>query len=463
MKHAIITVGLGFGDEGKGATVDYLTRKYEADLIVRYCGGSQAGHNVELPDGRRHTFSQFGAGTLAGGRARPRTYLGPQVIIDPLAMAREAQHLVDLGVQDPASLLTIHPRCLVTTPWLKILNQLRELSRGDAKHGSCGQGMGETRSYWLKYGEDAVFSADLRRMNSLRHKLELQRQRTLLEYQDLVEATGAVFLEELDIWNLNSEDAALGLNAALLDGVVIDSAIPDYQTAIFEGAQGVLLDEYRGFHPYTTWSTVTPHHAWELIHQMGVEAVAVLGITRAYSTRHGEGPLPTNCEELTARLRDKGNPWNRWQGNLRSGWLDLTLLRYAAAVAGPLDGIVVNHLDQIGDIACQACEAYRNAVLVPAPCPNLNWQSRLTEQLRVAEPVLSTVTPDEIVHSLGGIAPVVVSGDGPTYRQRTSTELRFRKRLDSEESRSVDQREHHISEATLRDGTPAHTSAIVYA
>src|SRR5260370_41699717 len=112
MKGAIIAVGLGFGAEGKGATVDYLTRRYEADLIVRYCGGSQAGHNVQLPDGRRHTFSQFGAGTLAElGDTRPRTYLGPHVIIDPLAMAREAQHLIELGVQHPGRLLTIHPRC----------------------------------------------------------------------------------------------------------------------------------------------------------------------------------------------------------------------------------------------------------------------------------------------------------------------------------------------------------------
>src|SRR3954470_15099318 len=110
MRRAIITVGLGFGDEGKGATVDYLARKYEADLVVRYCGGSQAGHNVELPDGRRHTFSQFGAGTLSG--ARPRTYLGPNVVIDPPALLREAEHLSGLGVADATSLVTVHPRCL---------------------------------------------------------------------------------------------------------------------------------------------------------------------------------------------------------------------------------------------------------------------------------------------------------------------------------------------------------------
>src|SRR5690349_7946013 len=97
MKRAVITVGLGFGDEGKGAAVDYLTRHFEADLVVRYCGGCQAGHNVQLPDGRRHTFSQFGAGTLAGAR----TYLGPNVVIDPPAMLREAEHLSELGVSNP--------------------------------------------------------------------------------------------------------------------------------------------------------------------------------------------------------------------------------------------------------------------------------------------------------------------------------------------------------------------------
>src|SRR5260370_32610129 len=109
MKGAIIAVGLGFGAEGKGATVDYLARKYEADLVVRYCGGSQAGHNVQLPDGRRHTFAQFGAGTLAATPAGPRSYLGPNVIIDPPALAREARHLTGLCVRNPPQLLTIHP------------------------------------------------------------------------------------------------------------------------------------------------------------------------------------------------------------------------------------------------------------------------------------------------------------------------------------------------------------------
>jgi adenylosuccinate synthase len=428
MKRAIITVGLGFGDEGKGATVDYLTRRYEADLVVRYCGGSQAGHNVQLPDGRRHTFSQFGAGTLAASSESPRTYLGPHVIIDPPAMVREARHLVELGVRDPDRLLTIHPRCLVTTPWLKMLNQFRELSRGGAKHGSCGQGIGEARSYWLKYGDQAVFAGDLRELSILRHKLELQRQRTLLEYQDVVESVPGSILQEMNIWDLNSEAAAEALNAALPDGATIDDEVPPCHTVIFEGAQGILLDEYRGFHPYTTWSTVTPHHAWEFIERMQVEAVAVLGITRSYTTRHGEGPLPTFARALTDRLKDAGNPWNPWQGNLRCGWLDLPLLRYAAAIAGPLDGIVVNHLDQVDDNCWQICKAYRGATLSPAESPNLTWQSRLTEQLRLAEPVCSPSSRDGIIRSLSEIAPALITSTGPTHLERSSEVVPFRKR-----------------------------------
>jgi adenylosuccinate synthase len=428
MKRAIITVGLGFGDEGKGATVDYLTRQYDADLIVRYCGGSQAGHNVQLPDGRRHTFSQFGAGTLAETPARPRTYLGPAVIIDPVALAREAEHLTELGVHDPADLVTIHPRCLVTTPWLKLLNQLRELSRGKERHGSCGQGIGEARAYWLKYGADAVFVSDLRDLSILRDKLELQRQRALLELQEFIDRIREDALQGFDIWERNAASVARDLDEALPEGVNIDAAVLSYETAIFEGAQGVLLDEYRGFHPHTTWNTVTPHHAWELIDIMDVEAVAVLGITRAYTTRHGEGPLPTFSPELTARLEDPGNPWNRWQGKFRCGWLDLPLLRYAVAVAGPLDGIVVNHLDQVRDDDCRVCEAYRNATLTPAAAPQLSWQSRLTQELAKAEPILRKVDADSLLDTLEHIAPVVMTGLGPTCLERNGRELAFRQR-----------------------------------
>jgi adenylosuccinate synthase len=425
VKRAVITVGLGFGDEGKGVAVDFLARELEAELVVRYCGGSQAGHNVELPDGRRHTFSQFGAGTLAPHC--PRTYLGPAVVIDPPAMHREARHLEALGVADPHSLVTVHPSCLVTTPWLKLLNRLRELHRGDARHGSCGQGIGEARHYWLRYGRDAVTAADLLAPDGLRDKLELQRQRVLLEAQPLIAGLPADGGHDLggDVWDTSAEDLAGELTEPLALGVTTAADVPAHRTAILEGAQGVLLDEYRGFPPYTTWSTVTPHHAWELVGRMGSEAVAVLGITRSYATRHGAGPLPTYSADLTGRLADPGNPWNRWQGAMRCGWPDLPLLRYAAAAAGPLDGLVVNHVDHTAAEG-MVCVEYRDGDPEPAAAPNLAWQERLTKRLESAEPVVVRASIADLLDRLGNVAPVVVTGTGPTHADRTCSGLKFR-------------------------------------
>ncbi|VTT99138.1 adenylosuccinate synthetase : Adenylosuccinate synthetase OS=Oscillochloris trichoides DG-6 GN=purA PE=3 SV=1: Adenylsucc_synt [Gemmataceae bacterium] len=428
MRRAVITVGLGFGDEGKGATVDFLTRDLGADLVVRYCGGSQAGHNVELPDGRRHTFSQFGAGTLAPSPAK--TYLGPACVIDPPAMLREARHLAELGVRDPLRLATVHPDCLVATPWLRLLNRARELARGDARHGSCGQGVGEARSYWLRYGRDAVTAGDLRAPDALAAKLELQRQRVLLELQPVAEACDPVALRELvrEVGELSAADAARELCESAFREVAVSADVPPHRTAILEGAQGVLLDEYRGFHPFTTWSTVTAHHAWEMVERLGSEAVSVLGLTRAYHTRHGAGPLPTHSADLTAKLPDPGNPWNAWQGTLRCGWLDLVLLRYAVGVTGPLDGIVVNHLDHVGT-GFRLCDSYEGGELVPSAFPDLAWQARLTAQVQAAKPVLTPAGPDDVVRALGSVmAPVVIRGSGPTHRDRQNLGLTFRKR-----------------------------------
>jgi adenylosuccinate synthase len=116
------------------------------------------------------------------------------------------------------------------------------------------------------------------------------------------------------------------------------------------------------------------------------------------------------------------------QGSLPCGWLDLPPVRYAAAVAGPLDGIVVNHLDQVRQTDCRVCEAYRNVTLTPSGAPQLSWQSHLTQELFRAEPVLSPATPDQIVRSLSELAPVVITSTGPTYQQRELAKLPFRKR-----------------------------------
>jgi adenylosuccinate synthase len=401
MKKAIITVGLGFGDCGKGATVDYLARKHNAELVVRYSGGSQAGHNVELPDGFRHTFSQYGAGTLAG----VPTYLGRHVIINPPAMEREHNHLFKYIQRDTAlGQFCVHPKCLVSTPIQQALNQAKEIARGENRHGSCGHGIGETRSYWLKYGSDAVVAIDLidAYKSVLKDKLELMRQRLLPEFPTIEQKAKSDLSVRCMANQLRSANYLFGISSPHLD---------DHDTVIFEGAQGVLLDETHGFQPHTTWSTVTPQHALEMCEEEGCEDVTVLGVTRAYATRHGAGPFPT--EDNRAFLTDPGNPPNQWQEFLRVGYLDLVMLRYATECCGRLDGMIVNHLDQIvPDGKRKVCTSYKP--------PHGGPDNHLAEwwNLSNAVPVYEDMSRDEWMGKLNEIAPVVLTGHGPTWKDR---------------------------------------------
>lgn len=441
MKRAVIVQGLGFGDEGKGATVDFLTRELAADLVIRYCGGSQAGHNVVLPDGRRHAFAQFGAGALAGAA----TYLGEQMIINLPAMHKEAQHLQEMTGEDPFLKLLVHPRALVSTVYHQQLNHLRELSRGASRHGSCGHGIGETRNYWIKYGHDALFAADLNDRETLVGKLELLRQRALLEAQDLVE-----HIASEDRWRLNIfMEPVLELAATLQQmakPLAMNAAVPAFTTAIFEGAQGVLLDEWRGFHPHTTWSTVTLHHALAMIRQIHVEEGCTLGVTRTYMTRHGAGPLPTWSPELDARLADSGNPTNAWQGTIRCGWLDLVLLAYAGeTIGGPLDGLVVNCLDHLDGIAPQVCVGYKRSPgmqvnrLPVSPMPWLAAQEKLTEMLGRAVPICRQISSEMLCDALASaLAPTAMTGTGPTWLDKTLRNVRFRPLAKQESPRHLD-------------------------
>lgn len=413
MKRAFVTVGLGFGDEGKGATVDYLCRKMKADLVVRYCGGSQCGHNVELPGGLRHCFSQFGSGTLAG----VPTYVGHNVIIYPEAMRNEAQHLKEIGVSSPWELITVNPSCLVTTPYTRAMNCIRESARGNSKHGSCGHGIGETRSYWLKYGQDSIFAKDLElksgptNRDKLRDKLEAMRQRYMLELEGIGEPT--TYEQIFDV-PVNSLVKSIKESCPLLR--IRD--MPDYETAIFEGAQGVLLDEWNGFYPYVTWSTVTTHHAKELTSDA---EVTVIGCTRPYTTRHGAGPLPNEDSALAKRINDIGNPWNQWQDTFRAAWLNVPLLMYAAQVVGKIDFLAVSCLDHLKNIQPRVSES------------TFDWWDKLKPTQRRIKNMekngkilksenfkLRNVSQLELMQILNKVAPVGIEGRGPTWENRIS-------------------------------------------
>ena len=404
MPHAFLTVDLGFGDAGKGTVVDYLTRAKGAHTVVRYNGGAQAAHRVVCADGREHVFAQFGSGALAGAA----THLSRFMLIDPPAMIEEERHLRSLGVADSWGHTTIDRGALVITPFQRAANRLGELARGDGRHGSCGMGVGETAVDHLAHGDQSLFAGDLHDADALRAKLRFLRAVNLDKVRRLppaalaspqASAEFAVLLDDALLDWLVDDYRAFARTARIVEGGHLHTILARPGAVIFEGAQGALLDEWRGFHPHTTWSTTTLANAERLLEEAGYAGeVQRIGITRGYTTRHGAGPLPTEDAALAQLLPDARNDHGAWQGGFRVGWLDLVLLRYACEVVGRLDWLAVTCLDRLRDLpAIKLCDAYRcdslltDRIAIGATPQDLEYQEQLTRFLQRCAPVLEAV------------------------------------------------------------------------
>lgn len=410
----IIVVDLGFGDAGKGATVDRLcspAAALDVAAVVRFNGGAQAAHNV-VAGGRHHTFSQFGSGTLSG----IPTVLSRHVLVEPIALAAEARALAALGIADPLRLLHVDARALLTTPIHVAANRAREDARGAGRHGSCGKGIGETASYALDH-PDAPTVGDCRDPKVLRHKLSDLHSC----YRPLLGNRSVPDVDEM---------VALYREFAAAVRITDDGDLTDLAgrgRLVFEGAQGVLLDEWRGFHPHTTWSTVEPSNARRMLADLGRDG-AVLGVTRTYTTRHGAGPHPTEDAALTAALPEPHNGTGAYQGAFRVGHLDEVLLRYAVDVCGGLDGLAVTHLDAPARAAAagtpiRVCRRYRATDRLPVGrWRDLHHQQRLTELLNSVDVELAPL-PGDVPAWMEEITgtPVVLVADGPDRADRHIT------------------------------------------
>lgn len=358
MRKATIVSGLGFGDEGKGSIVDWLCRNQKGSLIVRFNGGAQAAHNVVTPAGVHHTFRQFGSGSLVPG---VKTHLSRFMLVNPLALWVEAG---ELSVKSPLEPITIDEDALVITPYHQAANRLREIARGMARHGSCGFGIGETMADSLDYPDQALRMGDLAHPEIMLNKLEFIRHLKLDQLRDVISLTDdieeASVLTDLHLSRTVVDFAKTFIKKIkIVSGDYLSEQLQQDSHVIFEGAQGVLLDEWYGFHPYTTWSTATNLNANTLLSEAGYDGdVNRLGLLRAYMTRHGAGPLVTEDETLIDMIPDAHNENNLWQQGFRIGHFDLVAARYALSLADDIDSLVITNLDRLmnGRHAWICCE-----------------------------------------------------------------------------------------------------------
>ncbi len=366
-QQAIFIADLGFGDAGKGTITDYLTRRCHAHTIVRYNGGPQAAHTVVDTTGKVHTFSQFASGMFLPATI---TLLSRFMLLNPLNMLKEARHLETCGVPNALQRVLIDRRAKVITPFQRSLNRLREIARAANRHGSCGEGVGECMADALTYGNAILCAGDITDRPTLIHKLRfLQdiKNQEFAELQPLLPRTDEVQLESAFLTDPAClEDCAdvyqyFAQKVELVDEAGIHTRFALPGTILFEGAQGVLLDENYGFTPYTTWSTTTFANADTLVQENSYMGnISRLGVTRTYATRHGAGPLPTEDPALAEVLPEPHNSWNDWQQTFRRGYYDFVMARYARELLGKLDYLAVTHADQLASIpAGRVCAAYR--------------------------------------------------------------------------------------------------------
>jgi adenylosuccinate synthase len=337
-KHTcVVVVGAQWGDEGKGKLVDVLAER--ADLVIRYQGGANAGHTVVVGD-RQFVLHQIPSGILHG---QATCIVGNGVVLDPETFFAELDQLGTQGI-DIAGRLFVSDRAHLVLPYHKLLDQASEKQQ---QIGTTGRGIGPT--YEDKIGRRGIRVADLCRTEGVREVLEGRIARA----NQLLELMGASARAELDQHVELAERLGARLRPLARDtGLLAWQAIRDGRRVLLEGAQGAMLDVDHGTYPFVTSSTTTAGGAAVGAGIGPTEIDGVLGVVKAYTTRVGNGPLPTEAEpELEEQLRTLGGEFGATTGRpRRCGWFDAPVVRYSVRVNG-LTGLAVTKLDVLDTFA----------------------------------------------------------------------------------------------------------------
>lgn len=371
----VVVVGAQWGDEGKGKIVDLFTE--HAQVVVRYQGGNNAGHTLVV-NGEKTVLRLIPSGILHPDKA---CMIGNGVVLDPLVLCEEIEGIRARGLLEREDRLVISEGAHVIMPWHKAIDVLREGALGEAKIGTTGRGIGPTY-------EDKVARRGVRLHDLVdRDRLRAAVQRALPAANAEIERLGGEPLSAEEVVESYGE-AGEKLRCHVRDASHwLDQQIRSGARVLFEGAQGTLLDVDHGTYPFVTSSNTVAGNA-AVGSGVGPGAIGhVIGITKAYATRVGEGPFPTELfDEMGDRLRAAGAEFGTVTGRpRRCGWLDAVVLRYAARVNG-FWGMALTKMDVLSGFSeIRVAVAYE-----------VNGERRETlpvdvDSLRAARPVYETL------------------------------------------------------------------------
>lgn len=345
----VVVIGAQWGDEGKGKITDFLAEG--ADVVVRYQGGNNAGHTVEVED-KKYKLHLVPSGILYDDKL---CIIGNGVVIDPKALLEEIEYLEKEGVRVTPKKLIISDRAHIIMPYHKILDGLSEKKRGKSDIGTTGKGIGPC--YTDKHERSGIRMCDLYHEEVFKEKLKQN-----------VEVKNKIICDIYDGEPLNFDyiyDEYITYANRLKDyvcdtSVVLYESIKSGKKVLFEGAQGTLLDIDYGTYPYVTSSH--PISGGVCI-GAGVGPTMItnaVGVCKAYTTRVGKGPFPTELfDEMGDFIREKGFEYGTTTGRpRRCGWLDLVILKYAVRISG-LTSLAITKLDTLSDIdEIKVCTGY---------------------------------------------------------------------------------------------------------
>ena len=330
MKTVKIVTGANFGDEGKGYMTDYFANEAKEQnkscLVVCHNGGSQKGHTIVSPSGLRHIFHHFGSGNIAGAD----TYLSKDFIVNPIIFNKEYEDLKRKGI---VTKTFVHKDCLVTTPFDMLINQISETYLGKDRHGSCGLGVNETIVRNNSMNTFTIY--DMYKMPNYLTKVLLDIISTYYLMGRLnqlkIESIPTEWVEILSKKDNIIENYIDDLYTMMSRIEIVDDSIFDkYEYVIFEGAQGLLLDQNNmEYFPHLTPSNTGITNPVNMIKDKNVTDIEACYVTRTYMTRHGAGRFDTECskDEINSNMVDLTNVPNEFQGTLRYGKLDLNDLK----------------------------------------------------------------------------------------------------------------------------------------